>query len=72
MTAGSPTSRPTLSSTSTTSAPRKLKRGSIAGEKRENGFSLCAHVYSTIACTIITRTHSAANPAAANARDNGL
>ena len=30
------TGRPTLSSTSTTSAPRKLNRGSIAGEGREN------------------------------------
>ena len=36
MTAGNPTARPTLSSTSTTSAPRKSNRGSIAGEKREN------------------------------------
>ena len=36
MAAGNPTSRQTLSSTSTTSAPWKLNRGSIAGEKREN------------------------------------
>lgn len=33
---GKPTSRPTCSSTSTTSAPRKLKRTSIAGENRLN------------------------------------
>ena len=32
---GNRISRPTLSSTSTTSAPRKEKRGSNAGEKRE-------------------------------------
>jgi len=32
--AGNPIARPTLSSTSTTSAPRKVKRGSDAGEKR--------------------------------------
>jgi hypothetical protein len=34
--AGNPPCRPTLSNTSTTSAPQKLNRGSTAGEKREN------------------------------------
>jgi hypothetical protein len=34
--AGNPTCRPTLSSNSTTSAQRNVKRGSSAGEKREN------------------------------------
>ena len=34
--AGNPISRPTLSNTSTTSTPRKEKRGSNASEKREN------------------------------------
>jgi len=36
ITAGNPPCRPNLSSTSTTSAPQKLNRGSTAGEKREN------------------------------------
>ena len=36
MVAGNPTCRQTSSSTSTTSAPRKLNRGSSTGEKREN------------------------------------
>jgi hypothetical protein len=36
MLAGNPIARPTLSSTSTTSLPRKVSRGSSAGENREN------------------------------------
>src|SRR6185437_15813360 len=42
MAAGSPTSRPTLSNISTTSAPRKVRRGSKARENRENALRLHA------------------------------
>ena len=40
---GNPTSRPTLSSTSTTSGPQKEKRGSNAGEKREKMSTIVSH-----------------------------
>jgi hypothetical protein len=54
---GYPTSRLTHSRTSTTSAPRNVNRGSIAGENREN----VSMIVSTLAprCKWVVSFHSA-------------
>lgn len=56
--AGSPTCRPTLSSTLMTSIPRNMKRGSSAGDKRENVSTIVStRSFSDLSRLVIDEVH---------------